>query len=290
MSEILLRTEDLCKEFKSGRGRVRALKDVNLSVEKGEFISIMGPSGSGKTTLLTMLGCLDTPSDGRLVLDGQDVTAMSEKELCALRRRSIGFVFQTFNLLPYLNALENVELPMETVEPSAEKRRKKAEELLASVGLRKRMLHRPNKLSAGEQQRVAIARALANDPSIILADEPTGNLDSSTKHSIMRMLGRLNVERGMTIIIVTHDTGICSHTDRMLWLSDGKVLKKERKGTNLIKKGLMCPSCRGPVSPGDERCPKCNLKRQERPQPAPSDAGAPKKSSSDDAAPEDEEE
>ena len=260
MSEVILKTENLTKRFKAGKGKVRALRGVDMQVEKGEFVSVMGPSGSGKTTLLTMLGCLDKPTEGKIYLDGEDVTAVPENELCNIRRRKIGFIFQTFNLLPYLNALENVELPMETLEPSPEKRREKAQNLLKLVGLRKRMYHRPNKLSAGEQQRVAIARALANDPAIILADEPTGNLDSRTKYKIIRLLAQLNVDRGMTIIMVTHDTNICNRTDRMLWISDGKLLKKEKKGQNLVRKKLMCPQCHAGIKPEDERCPKCNMK------------------------------
>ncbi len=266
---VILRTEGITKRFRTGKRKVRALQGIDMQVEKGEFVSIMGPSGSGKTTLLTILGCLDKPTAGKLYLDGQDITAVPESELCTIRRRKIGFVFQTFNLIPYLNALENVELPMETLESDPKKRTEKAEALLKLVGLKKRMQHRPNKLSAGEQQRVAIARALANDPAIILADEPTGNLDSRTKQKIMRLLAQLNVERGMTIILVTHDTGVCNRTDRMLWISDGKLLKKEKKGMNLVRKRLMCPQCHADLRPGDERCPKCNMKLQAAPPPSP---------------------
>jgi putative ABC transport system ATP-binding protein len=265
---VILRTEGITKRFRTGKRKVRALRGIDMQVEKGEFVSIMGPSGSGKTTLLTILGCLDKPTEGKMFLDGEDITAVPESELCNIRRRKIGFVFQTFNLIPYLNALENVELPMETLEPDAKKRTAKAEELLKLVGLKKRMTHRPNKLSAGEQQRVAIARALANDPAIILADEPTGNLDSRTKQKIMRLLALLNVERGMTIILVTHDTGVCNRTDRMLWISDGKLLKKEKKGMNLVRKKLMCPQCHADIRPADERCPKCNMKLAAAPAPA----------------------
>jgi putative ABC transport system ATP-binding protein len=260
MSETILKIENLSKSFESGKHKVRALRGVNLEVARGEFISIRGPSGSGKTTLLTMLGCLDTPTEGKLLLDGEDISSLPESSLCAIRRRKIGFVFQTFNLLPYLSALENVELPMETMEPSPEKRREKAAELLGSVGLRRRMSHRPNKLSAGEQQRVAIARALANDPSIILADEPTGNLDTRTKQGIMGLLSRLNAERGTTIIMVTHDAAVCNSTDRILWLSDGRILKKEKKGFNLIRKKLMCPRCHCDIRPQFDECPECKAK------------------------------
>ena len=260
MSEVILKTENLSKRFKAGKHKVRALREVNMEIKRGEFISIKGPSGSGKTTLLTMLGCLDTPTEGKLMLDGEDVTALPESGLCDIRRRKIGFVFQTFNLLPYLSALENVELPMETVEPSPEKRREKAIALLKSVGLRKRMSHRPNKLSAGEQQRVAIARALANDPSIILADEPTGNLDTRTKQEIMVLLSRLNADRGTTIVMVTHDHAVCNNTDRILSISDGRLLKKEKKGQNLVRKKLMCPRCHADITPDLEKCPQCQVK------------------------------
>ena len=180
MSETVLETEKLDKFFKLGGREVRALSDVNLQVKRGEFVSVMGPSGSGKTTLLNMLGCLDKPTHGKVVLDGVDVTRVPEKKLYEIRRNKIGFIFQNFNLLPYLNAIENVELPMEGTGKSKDERRNRARELLKMVGLSERGEHRPHRLSAGEQQRVAIARALANNPAIILADEPTGNLDQKT--------------------------------------------------------------------------------------------------------------
>lgn len=260
MSELILKTEQLDKVYKIGGRRVHALSGVNLQVEKGDFISVMGPSGSGKTTLLNMLGCLDKPTRGKVILDDVDVTEVPEKSLCEIRRHKIGFIFQTFNLLPYLNAIENVELPMEGTEKSRDERRKRALELLKMVGLSEREEHRPHKLSAGEQQRVAIARALANNPAIVLADEPTGNLDSKTGYQIVRLLGELNIDQGTTIVMITHDSHIATHTDRLLFLKDGKLLKKEKKGTHLIKKKLICPRCGGKIQPDDEWCPHCRKK------------------------------
>jgi putative ABC transport system ATP-binding protein len=225
-------------------------------VNRGEFVAIMGPSGSGKTTLLNVLGCLDKPTSGKVVLDDVDVANLPERELCKIRRDKIGFVFQTFNLLPYLNAVENVELPMENTKKTRSERRKKALELLRLVGLEGREEHRPQRLSAGEQQRVAIARALANDPAIILADEPTGNLDTENKYEIVRLLANLNIERGTTVIIVTHDSQMASHTEKMFLLKDGKILK-EKQGLHLAKKKLMCPYCGSKIQPSDKRCPSC---------------------------------
>ncbi len=234
MSEILVKTEGLSKTYTMGKDRVQALSEVNLQVNKGEFISILGPSGSGKTTLLSILGCLDKPTSGRVIFDRMDVTELPEKELCKIRRNKIGFIFQTFNLLPYLSAIENVELPMEGTKKSRDERRKSAHELLSRVGLSGRERHRPNRLSAGEQQRVAIARALANNPTMVLADEPTGNLDKKTKYEIMTILARctfstapkyggLVVDQGTTVIMVTHDSDIASQTGKMLYLDDGKL-------------------------------------------------------------------
>jgi putative ABC transport system ATP-binding protein len=256
MSECILKTEKLTKIYSMGKRKILALSGVDLNVNKGEFIAIMGPSGSGKTTLLNVLGCLDTPTDGKMVLDGIDVTKLPDKKLYGIRRNEIGFIFQTFNLLPYLNAVENVELPMEGTKKSKSDRRKRARELLQMVGLSGREEHRPHKLSAGEQQRVAIARALANDPAIILADEPTGNLDTENKHEIVRLLGRLNIDQGTTIIMVTHDSQIASHTERILFLNDGKITR-EKQGLHLVKKKLMCPYCGSGIQLSDARCPSC---------------------------------
>ena len=259
MSECILKTEKLTKIYSIGKRKILALSGVDLNVNKGEFIAIMGPSGSGKTTLLNVLGCLDTPTDGKMVLDGIDVTKLPEKKLYGIRRNEIGFIFQTFNLLPYLSALENVELPMEGTKKSKSDRRKRARELLQMVGLSGREEHRPHKLSAGEQQRVAIARALANQPAIVLADEPTGNLDSQNKHDIVRLLARLNIDQGTTIIMVTHDSQVASHTERVLLLKDGRILK-EKQGLHLARKKLACPYCGGKIQPSDEKCPNCRKK------------------------------
>jgi len=256
MSEAVLITEKLFKTYEMGKRKVPALYDLNLQVNKGEFVAIMGPSGSGKTTLLNVLGCLDKPTGGRVILDEVDIAKLPEKELYKIRRNKIGFIFQTFNLLPYLNAGENVELPMECLKTSKSERRQKARELLKLVGLSGREEHRPQRLSAGEQQRVAIARALANDPAIILADEPTGNLDTQNKYEIVRLLANLNIDRGTTVVMVTHDSQVASHSERVLLLKDGKITK-EKKGLHLAKKKLMCPYCGSKVQPDDERCPSC---------------------------------
>jgi putative ABC transport system ATP-binding protein len=259
MSETVLKLENLSKTYALGKRNVQALSNLNLQVNRGEFTTIMGPSGSGKTTLLNVLGCLDKPTGGRVLLDDVDVTKLPEKKLYKIRRGKIGFVFQTFNLLPYLNARENVELPMEGTKIPKSERRQKASELLGMVGLSGREEHRPQRLSAGEQQRVAIARALANDPAIILADEPTGNLDSKNKYEIVRLLANLNINQGTTIIMVTHDSHIASQTERLLFLSDGKITK-EKQGLHLAKKKLTCPYCGGRIQVSDTSCPSCQKK------------------------------
>jgi putative ABC transport system ATP-binding protein len=256
MSEVILKAEGLSKTYTLNKRKIPALSGVNLQVNKGEFVAIMGPSGSGKTTLLNVLGCLDKPTSGKMILDQVDVAKLPDKQLCNIRRNKIGFIFQTFNLLPYLNAAENVELPMECTRKSKTERKEKARKLLGLVGLGGREEHRPQRLSAGEQQRVAIARALANDPAIILADEPTGNLDTKNKYEIVRLLANLNIDRGTTIIMVTHDSQVASHTERMLLLQDGRITK-EKEGLHLAKKKLMCPHCGTRIKPEDERCPNC---------------------------------
>jgi putative ABC transport system ATP-binding protein len=256
MSEAVLRTEKLFKTYEMGKRKIPALCDLNLQVNRGEFVAIMGPSGSGKTTLLNVLGCLDKPTSGKVILDDVDAANLPERELYKIRRDKIGFVFQTFNLLPYLSAAENVELPMENTKKTKSERRKKARELLRLVGLEGREEHRPQRLSAGEQQRVAIARALANDPAIILADEPTGNLDTQNKYEIVRLLANLNIERGTTVIMVTHDSQVATHTEKMFLLKDGKILK-EKQGLHLAKKKQMCPYCGSKIQPKDARCPNC---------------------------------
>jgi putative ABC transport system ATP-binding protein len=259
MSEPVLKLENLSKTYTLGKRNIPALSNLNLQVNTGEFVAIMGPSGSGKTTLLNMLGCLDKPSGGRILLDGADITKLPETELYKIRRNKIGFVFQTFNLLPYLNAIENVELPMEGTKKSKSQRRRRASELLGMVGLSGREEHRPQRLSAGEQQRVAIARALANDPSLILADEPTGNLDAKNKQEIVRLLANLNITQGTTIVMVTHDNHVASHTERMLLLNDGRITK-EKQGLHMAKKRLICPYCGGKIQASDTVCSSCKRK------------------------------
>jgi putative ABC transport system ATP-binding protein len=256
MSEAVLKLENLSKAYSLGKRNVQALSNLNLQVNKGEFVAIMGPSGSGKTTLLNVLGCLDKPTGGKVLLDEVDVTKLPEKALYKIRSSKIGFVFQTFNLLPYLNARENVELPMEGTKKSKSERRRRASELLGMVGLSGREEHRPQRLSAGEQQRVAIARALANDPALILADEPTGNLDAKNKYEIVRLLANLNINQGTTIIMVTHDSHMASQTERLVFLSDGKITK-EKQGLHLAKKKFTCPYCGSRTQLGDAICPSC---------------------------------
>jgi putative ABC transport system ATP-binding protein len=258
MSELVLTTEKISRVFKMGGRKVRALADLSIEKTKADFISIMGPSGAGKTTLLNLLGCLDKPSSGKVLLDGVDVTKVPEKDLYKIRKNKVGFVFQTFNLMPYLSAIENVELPMEGTNKNKTEIRTRAIELLKMVGLSERIEHRPQKLSAGEQQRVAIARALANNPAIVLADEPTGNLDARTKYEIMQLLGTLNREQGTTIIMVTHDSRVAARAARMLFLSDGRVLKKERQGSQYTKE--TCPTCGKPLRSEDKFCPSCGKK------------------------------
>jgi len=255
MSELVLKTENMSKTYTLGKRNVQALSNLNLQIKRGEFIAIMGPSGSGKTPLMNVLGCIDKPTSGKVLLDNIDVSGMPESQLYKLRRNKIGFVFQTFNLLPYLNARENVELPMENDGKSKSQRSTRAKELLAMVGLSGREEHRPQRLSAGEQQRVAIARALANDPAIILADEPTGNLDSKNKQEIVKLLANLNLNHGTTIIVVTHDGQVAAHTERLLLLSDGKITK-EKQGLHLARK-LICPYCGGKLHAANEICSTC---------------------------------
>ena len=256
MSKPVLQIEKLNKTYRLGKRDVPALTNLNLTINAGEFVAIMGPSGSGKTTLLNVIGCIDKPTSGQIHLDGVDVTNLPENQLYKIRRDKMGFVFQTFNLLPYLNARENVELPMEGRVKSKSERKKKASELLEMVGLSGRENHRPQRLSAGEQQRVAIARALANNPAFILADEPTGNLDSQNKQGIIKLLANLNMMQGTTIIMVTHDGEAANHTERMLLLKDGKIVK-EKQGTHAMKKSHICPACGAPIKLNDDKCHSC---------------------------------
>ena len=221
MKEII-RLEDICRIYRVGSQEVRALDGVSLSVYKNEYVAIMGPSGSGKSTLMNILGCLDSPDSGRYILNGTDVSEMDDGELADVRNREIGFVFQSFNLLPRYNALENVALPMVYAGVPAGERREKAAQALRSVGLEDRMDHRPNELSGGQRQRVALARALINNPSIILADEPTGNLDTHTSVEIMRLFDEI-YRGGNTVIVVTHEEDIAAYAHRVIRLRDGRV-------------------------------------------------------------------
>lgn len=219
---MLIELTDIGKTYDLGSVQVPALKEIDLGIAKNEYVAIMGPSGSGKSTLMNIVGCLDTPTSGRYMLNNSDVSDMTDDELAEIRNREIGFVFQTFNLLPRADALHNVELPLIYRGVSAAKRKERAQESLAQVGLTDRMHHKPNELSGGQRQRVAIARALVNDPSIILADEPTGNLDSKTGDEIMQIFEDLHAA-GNTIILVTHEEEVAHHAKRIIRLRDGLV-------------------------------------------------------------------
>jgi putative ABC transport system ATP-binding protein len=223
----MIEVKDLTKTYHLGAVDVPALKGVTFRIEGGEIVAIMGASGSGKSTLMNILGCLDLPSSGEYFLDGKDISKLEEDELARIRNQKIGFVFQMFNLLPRMTVRRNAELPLfyapDNGHTSSQEIHKRAEEMLEAVGLADRMDHRPMELSGGQQQRVAIARALINEPSVILADEPTGNLDSHTGEEIMQVLLHLNQERGLTLVIVTHDQYIASHTQRVIRLRDGLV-------------------------------------------------------------------
>ena len=224
---VVICTEDLWKTYEMGSEQVHALRGVNVDIRKGEYAAIMGPSGSGKSTLMNLIGCLDSPSKGSYWLAGRLVSDLDDDELAYIRNKEIGFVFQTFNLLPRATALHNVELPMIYNGTPSEERQERARKALAQVELTERMMHKPNELSGGQRQRVAIARALVNNPSILLADEPTGNLDSQTGEEIMALFARLHRE-GNTIILVTHEPDIAQHAHRVIRLRDGKVEKDER--------------------------------------------------------------
>ena len=228
MEKDIIRIENLTKVYKNGDIEVLALDKINLTINQGEFISIMGASGSGKSTLMNILGCLDRPTDGHYYLEGIDIREKSDNQLSAVRNKKIGFVFQSFNLISRTSALKNVELPMVYGKISADERKVRALELLKSVGLAERSDHMPNELSGGQKQRVAIARALANQPQIILADEPTGNLDSQSSVEIMDIFAGLNRKAGNTVIIVTHERDIAEFTDRIITFKDGHVINDER--------------------------------------------------------------
>ncbi len=220
----MIHTENLSKTYRMGEVEVQALRDVNLEIKDGEFIAIIGPSGSGKSTLLNLLGCLDKPTSGAVFIDGINTGKLSENALAEIRREKIGFIFQQFNLIHTLNALENVALPMFFAGVGREARLKKAEELLVKVGLGDRIYHKPSELSGGQQQRVAIARSLSNDPEVVIGDEPTGNVDTEAGDAIMDILEGLNRDEGRTIIVVTHDAEIAARAGRTKRMRDGKVL------------------------------------------------------------------
>lgn len=233
--EPLIQVEHVRKVYGVGEIQVAALDGVSLEIEAGEYVAIMGPSGSGKSTLMNLLGCLDRPTEGRYILHGESVSELDKAQLAAIRNREIGFIFQSYNLLARTSALENVMLPLlySKNNGAVEARERRARETLIDVGLEDRMGHQPQELSGGQQQRVAIARALVNDPSLILADEPTGNLDSTSGSEIMELLDKLN-EKGRTIIMVTHDAEIAAHTERTIHLLDGKIDLIQKNGSKKV--------------------------------------------------------
>ncbi len=222
MRKEIIRTEGVKKYYQMGNQTVRALDGVDLTIGKNEFVAIMGPSGSGKSTLMNILGCLDVPSEGNYSLNGQSISGMDDDDLAGIRNREIGFVFQSFNLLPRYTALENVALPLTYAGIPRKEREKRAQEALSAVGLEDRMEHKPSELSGGQRQRVALARALVTSPSIILADEPTGNLDTATSEDVMRLFKEIHRE-GNTIILVTHEEDIARHANRIVKMKDGKI-------------------------------------------------------------------
>lgn len=222
-ADIVIELRDVWKTYQMGAVEVHALRGLTLKVRKGDFVAIQGPSGSGKSTAMNLIGCLDIPTKGKVLLDGQDIAKLGESDLAQIRGRKIGFVFQQFNLIHTLSAVENVALPMLFQEHSAERRHERANQLLEQTGLRERTSHKPNEMSGGEQQRVAIARALANNPDVVLADEPTGNLDSKTGMEIMDLLMKLHKKERKTLIVVTHDPKVAEFADRVELLRDGRI-------------------------------------------------------------------
>lgn len=229
----IISIEDVWKIYELGKQEVKALQGVSFQVRKNEFVGLMGPSGSGKSTLMNIIGCLDTPSKGRYSLNGKPVSAMSENELASIRNNEIGFVFQVFNLLPRATAFHNVELPLIYKGTRKRERLEKVERALQMVEMADRMHHRPPELSGGERQRVAVARAIVNEPSILLADEPTGNLDSKTGQEIIKLFKKIHAE-GNTVIIVTHDKDIAKNAERIIHLKDGMIEKEEKKGETVL--------------------------------------------------------
>ena len=225
----IIELKNVCKIYKMGDVEVKALCDMDLVVKKGEFLSIMGPSGSGKSTAMNMIGALDIPTRGKILLEGKDISQLAESDLAQIRGKKIGFIFQQFNLIPTLTAIENIMLPMIFQNIPRSQRFNRAKKLLEMVELGERIHHKPTELSGGQQQRVAIARSLANDPEVILADEPTGNLDSKTGHTVMDFLKKLHQDEGKTIIMVTHDENLAKKADRTEYLLDGTIVKKLKK-------------------------------------------------------------
>jgi putative ABC transport system ATP-binding protein len=225
----VIQLREATRTYELGSIKVRALREVTLRIERGDFIAIMGSSGSGKSTLMNLLGCLDLPTDGRYLLDGVDAAQMDEDDLSDLRNRKIGFVFQSFNLVPRTSALANVELPLSYAGLRGSERRRRAERALGSVGMSNRMHHQPSELSGGQQQRVAVARAIVTNPSLILADEPTGNLDSRSTMEVLRIFSRLNEER-RTVVLITHEPDVAEQAKRIVRLSDGQIVEDRRLG------------------------------------------------------------
>jgi putative ABC transport system ATP-binding protein len=228
MAKKIIELQNVVKTYTIGDSEVRALRGVTYSVEEGDFMAIMGPSGSGKSSLMNILGCLDKPTSGKYFLEGQDVSLLNKDELARIRNQKIGFVFQTFNLLSRTTALENVELPLLYTSAHSKERHERALSALDSVGLRDRAKHKTNQLSGGEQQRIAIARALLNSPTLILADEPTGNLDTKTSNEIMDIFTKLNVEKGITMVMVTHEPDIACYARKRIYVRDGRIIREER--------------------------------------------------------------
>ena len=244
--EWVIVTRGIKREYDMGGEVVRALRGVDLAIQRNEYVAIMGPSGSGKSTLMNVIGCLDTPNAGEYWLNGTQVSKMSDDELARVRNKEIGFVFQTFNLLPRATALHNVELPLVYAGVAADERKRRAREALERVQLGSRVDHRPNELSGGQRQRVAIARALVNNPSILLADEPTGNLDSNTSEEIMRVFESL-AKQGQTVIMVTHEPDIAAHARRIVVLRDGLVSSDDRRSSFVEKLGMPAPMLSSPT-------------------------------------------
>lgn len=232
MAEPIIKIEKLVKNFKLGNQLIKVLKEISFSIEKNEYVALMGPSGSGKSTLMNILGCLDTPTSGNYILNSQNVSKLVDNELAEIRNKEIGFVFQTFNLLPRSTALDNVALPLIYAGFNKEAREARATEVLTEVSLTDRMKHRPNELSGGQRQRVAVARAMVNKPSIILADEPTGNLDSKTSYEIMALFDKIH-KKGNTIILVTHEEDIAQHAHRIIRLRDG-IIESDEKNQSVV--------------------------------------------------------